>query len=258
MVRNARRVLIGAVVPAGAITLWALWSSQANNYYFPPLGAISDSFQKTWLFTHAASDALPSLVRLMLGFAISVVVGVGAGLAMGISRNAHRAAEPIVEFLRGIPAPALLPFAILVFGVGDAMKVLIIALACVWPVLLNTIDGVTGLDPTLNDTAHAYKIGRFDRIWNVVLPAASPRIFAGMRTSLALALLMMVISEMVASSNGIGYLVLNFQRSFAIPEMWSGIVLLGLLGVGLNSGLVVIESRVIRWHHGAQQSALSQ
>ena len=135
-----------------------------------------------------------------------------------------------MQFLRAIPAPALLPFAILVLGVGNSMKIFIIAFVCLWPVLLNTIDGVAGVDPTLRETARVYRIGARDRILRVMLPAAAPQIFAGMRTSLSLALILMVISEMVASTNGIGYFVLQSQRSFAIPEMWSGILLLGLLG----------------------------
>ena len=90
-----------------------------------------------------------------------------------------------------------------------------------------------------------------------MLPAASPQIFAGMRTSLSLALILMVISEMVASTNGIGYFVLQSQRTFAIPEMWSGILLLGILGYVLNAGFVLIENRVLRWHRGARASALS-
>jgi ABC-type nitrate/sulfonate/bicarbonate transport system permease component len=127
---------------------------------------------------------------------------------------------------------------------------------CLWPVLLNTIDGVTGIDPTLRETARVYGVGGRDRLRRIVLPAASPQIFAGMRTSLSLALILMVISEMVASTNGIGFFVLQSQRSFAIPEMWSGILLLGLLGYALNLIFVVVERRVLAWHRGARASAL--
>ena len=132
----------------------------------------------------------------------------------------------------------------------------LIAFVCVWPVLLNTIDGVTGIDPTLRETARVYGVSGRDRLLRIVLPAASPQIFAGMRTSLSLALILMVISEMVASTNGIGFFVLQSQRSFAIPEMWSGILLLGLLGYALNLIFVLVERRVLAWHRGARASAL--
>jgi ABC-type nitrate/sulfonate/bicarbonate transport system permease component len=257
---NARRLLPGLLellVPMLLLVGWGVWSSGSDTYYFPPLTDILKTFADTWLFERVGSDVVPSLFRLGLGYAIACLVGVGVGLALGSSRTLRRAADPIVQFLRAIPPPALLPFGILVMGVGTSMKVFIIAFVCVWPVLLNTIDGVAGVDPTLKETARVYGIEGRDRIVRIMLPAAGPQIFAGMRTSLSLALILMVISEMVASTNGIGYFVLQSQRSFAIPEMWSGILLLGILGYGLNALFVVVERRVLRWHRGARQSALN-
>jgi ABC-type nitrate/sulfonate/bicarbonate transport system permease component len=244
-------------VPLLALLLWGVASAGSKTYYFPPLTDILSTFRDTWLFDRVGSDVVPSLLRMGAGFAIAVMLGVAAGLVLGLAPRARRATSPLVEFLRAIPPPALLPFAILVIGVGDSMKIFIIALVCVFPILLNTIDGVTGVDPTLDDTARVYGISARDRMLRVVLPAASPQIFAGMRTSVSLALILMVISEMVASTNGIGYFVLQSQRSFAIPEMWSGILLLGILGYTLNGVFALIERRVLRWHRGARASALS-
>jgi ABC-type nitrate/sulfonate/bicarbonate transport system permease component len=181
---------------------------------------------------------------------------VAIGIPLGLSPLLRRAMSPIVEFLRAIPPPALLPFAIVVLGVGNSGKVFLIAFVCLWPVLLNTIDGVMGIDPTLRETARSYGVSGRDRLLRIVLPAASPQIFAGMRTSLSLALILMVISEMVASTNGIGFFVLQSQRSFAIPEMWAGILLLGLLGYTLNLIFLLAERRVLAWHRGARASAL--
>jgi ABC-type nitrate/sulfonate/bicarbonate transport system permease component len=244
-------------VPLLLLVLWGLLSAGSDTYYFPPLTDILQTFMDTWVFERVSSDVVPSLTRLALGYGIACVVAVVAGLALGLSRPLRRATDPIVQFLRAIPPPALLPFGILVLGVGNSMKIFIIAFVCLWPVLLNTIDGVAGVDPTLRETARVYDIGPVDRILRVTLPAAAPQIFAGMRTALSLALILMVISEMVASTNGIGYFVLQAQRSFAIPEMWSGILLLGILGYGLNALFVLIERRVLRWHRGARASALS-
>ena len=238
-----RRLLetgLEVTVPILVLVAWGLASAQSETYYFPPLTDILSTFADTWLFERVGSDVVPSLVRMGLGFGIAVVAAIATGLLLGMSRRSRRAAAPIVEFLRAIPPPALLPFAILVIGVGDSMKVFIIAFVCVWPILLNTIDGVRGIDPTLDDTTQVYGISRGDRVWRVMLPAAGPQIFAGMRTSLSLALILMVISEMVASTNGIGYFVLQSQRTFAIPEMWSGILLLGILGYTLNGAFVLI------------------
>ena len=257
MSRRLLATTLEVAVPILLLVAWGLASAGSETYYFPPLTEILSTFADTWLFERVGSDVVPSLVRMGLGFGIAVVLAIFSGLLLGMSARSRRAAAPIVEFLRAIPPPALLPFAILVIGVGDSMKVFIIAFVCLWPILLNTIDGVTGVDPTLRETARMYGIGGRDRLVRVMLPAASPQIFAGMRTSLSLALILMVISEMVASTNGIGYFVLQSQRTFAIPEMWSGILLLGILGYILNGAFVLIERRVLRWHRGARASALS-
>jgi ABC-type nitrate/sulfonate/bicarbonate transport system permease component len=255
-VKRVAGTALEIAVPIALLALWAAWSASSDTFYFPPLTEILETFGETWVFERVGSDVLPSLERLFLGYAIAVAAAVTIGIPLGLSPLARRAASPLVEFLRAIPPPALLPFAIVVLGVGNSGKVFLIAFVCVWPVLLNTIDGVTGIDPTLRETARVYGVGGRERLLRIVLPAASPQIFAGMRTSLSLALILMVISEMVASTNGIGFFVLQSQRSFAIPEMWSGILLLGLLGYALNLIFVAVERRVLAWHRGARASAL--
>lgn len=254
--RRARLVLLELAVPVVVVVAWWVWSANADNFYFPALSEILRTFADTWVFERVGSDVLPSLARLGAGFGIAVVVSIPLGTVLGLSTAARRVTEPIVEFVRAIPPPALLPFAILVLGVGDAMKVFIIALVGLWPILLNTIDGVRGVDHTMLETARVYGVRGVERLRRVIWPAALPQIFAGMRTSLSLALILMVISEMVASTSGIGYFILQSERSFDIPEMWSGIVLLGLLGYLLNAAFGLVERKVLRWHRGARASAL--
>jgi ABC-type nitrate/sulfonate/bicarbonate transport system permease component len=254
-----RRVLEAALeitVPLLVLVVWGLLSAGSESFYFPPLTSILSTFADIWLFERIGSDVVPSLVRMGLGYSTAVLIAIVVGVLLGLMRRGRLVAGPIVEFLRSIPPPALLPFAILVFGTGTDMKVFIIAFVCLWPILLNTIDGVTGVDPTLRETTRVYGVSTIDRIRLVVMPAAAPQIFAGMRTSLSLALILMVISEMVASTNGIGYFVLQAQRRFNMPEMWSGIFVLGILGYALNAGFVLVERRVLRWHRGARASAL--
>ena len=238
--------VLEVLVPLALLALWGVWSANTDTFYYPPLTEILETFMDTWVFERVTSDVIPSLLRLSAGYAIAVVTAIAIGIPLGLNATARRAASPIVEFLRAIPPPALLPLAIVVIGVGNGMKVMIIAFVCLWPVLLNTIDGIRGIDPTLNDTARVYGLPR-----RATLPAAAPQVFAGMRTSLSLAVIMMVISEMVASTNGIGFFVLQAQRTFAIPEMWSGILLLGILGYLLNVLFVLVERRVLAWHREA-------
>jgi ABC-type nitrate/sulfonate/bicarbonate transport system permease component len=128
---------------------------------------------------------------------------------------------------------------------------------CIWPILLNTIDGVRGVDPTMLEMSRSYGLTRARQWSRVLLPAALPQIFSGLRAALSIALILMVISEMIASTNGIGYFVLDAQRTFAIPEMWSGIILLGVLGYALNALLMLVERRILRWHRGFRSSQLT-
>jgi ABC-type nitrate/sulfonate/bicarbonate transport system permease component len=255
-----RKVLATALeitVPILILLIWGVWSANAGSFYFPPLTDVLGKFNDLWLFERVGSDVVPSVVRLTIGYTIAVTFAIAVGIPLGMYRTARQAAAPIVEFLRAVPPPTLIPFGLVVIGVGDVMKVFVITFVCIWPVLLNTIAGITGLDPTLKDTARMYGITGVERLRRVVLPAAAPQIFAGMRTSLALALILMVISEMFASTNGLGFFVLQSQRSFAVPEMWSGILLLGLLGYSLNALFVLAERRILAWHRAAKASALS-
>jgi ABC-type nitrate/sulfonate/bicarbonate transport system permease component len=252
MSRRWLYVAVEIAVPVLVFALIWVWSAGSDVYYYPPLQDVLNTFKDTWLFERVGSDVGPSMLRLSIGYVLAVVVGVAGGVALGLSPVLRRVLAPIVEFLRAIPAPALLPFALLVLGVGNNSKIFVIAFVCLWPILLNAIDGVASVDPTLVDTGRVYRIPASDRLRRVVLPAAAPQIFAGMRTSLSLALILMVISEMVASSNGIGYFVLQSQRSFAIPEMWSGIILLGILGYLFNAVFLLLERRALAWHRGAR------
>jgi ABC-type nitrate/sulfonate/bicarbonate transport system permease component len=113
---------------------------------------------------------------------------------------------------------------------------------------MNTTDGMDGLDPTLLETVRSYEISGLDRMRLVILPAIAPRVCAGLRISLSLAVLILIVAEMLGSSNGIGFFVLQAQQSFAIPQMWAGTLLLGLLGYSLNAGFGVFERRALRWH----------
>ena len=141
----------------------------------------------------------------------------------------------------------------LLMGITDAMKVVVIVFGAVWPMLLNTIEGVRSTDSVMTETARSFALTRGERLRYLVLPAASPRIMAGVRQTLSVALILMVISEMFASSSGLGYRIVYFQRNYLIAEMWSGILLLGLIGVLLAAIFGFVERRVLRWYHGIKE-----
>ena len=252
MKRGTMLLTLEIAVPLALLALITWWTAQADSFFFPPVTEILEAFRETWLFDSFIDDALPSLYRLAAGYAMAVVAGVALGTIIGVSWRARRMSAPVVEFLRALPAPATVPFFILVFGIGDLAKILLIGLVTIWPVLLNTVDGIGGIDATLMETARMYHLGQKDMLFRVRLPAALPQIYAGMRTSLSLAVVLMVVSEMVASADGIGHSIIVAQSLFDIPKMWAGILLLGLLGYLLNLLFEIQERRVLRWHFGAR------
>lgn len=195
-------------------------------------------------------NGIPSIRNLLIGYIGGVVIGISLGVVIGLINPLARFLSPLIEFGRAMPPPAVLPFAILVFGIGATMKIGIIAFGIVFVILLNTADGVRGINATLIDVAKSYKIRWIQRLTRMILPAAGPNIIAGMRTALSLGLLMMIVSEMVASTAGIGYFTLKAEENFAYTDMWSGMILLAILGYGLNLLFDLFERKVLFWQIG--------
>jgi ABC-type nitrate/sulfonate/bicarbonate transport system permease component len=246
---------LALLLPVVLLVAYDVWARSAGDFFFPPLSVIGSTFAEEWLFTRVPTDLLPSVARMLAGYAIAVAVGVALGTLLGFSRTVATALDPVLQFLRALPPPALIPVSLLIFGAGDSAKIFLIALGALWPVLLNTVDGVRGVDSTALDMARSYRVPAHARLLRLVLPAALPRIFAGARTALAIAIILMVVSELVGADNGVGYFVQLSQRGFDIPEMWAGTVLLGLLGFGFNALFVAVEKRVLHWHAGVSGRA---
>lgn len=237
-------------LPVLLVAAWWLATAQSVNPYFPPLQTILERFWEIWIFEGIVTDVLPSIRRLALGFAAAAVVGVGAGLFLGTVGWLENATRPWVEFMRATPGIALMPVMMLVLGIDDGFKVGTIALVCTWPILLNTIDGVRSVEPVLKDVAASYRLTVLDRIRFIVLPNAGPQIFAGARTALAIGVIAMVATEMMGSPGGLGHFTLLAYRSFRFPDMWAGIIALGILGYLLNKLFTLVERRVLAWHRG--------
>lgn len=250
----ARRALLLLGLPVVLIAAWWVATANSTSFFWPPLSQILGTFRETWFEGRIVGDVVPSLVRLLVGYLLALAIGISLGVAVGSSRKLRAVLEPVLEFFRAIPPPVLVPIIILFAGIGNGMKVLVIVSGCVWPVLLNTIEGVRGLDEVLRDTAQCYRMRRRSQVLHLVLRGASPQIAAGARQALSIGIILMVISEMFAASNGLGFTIIQFQRSFAIPQMWSGIILLGLIGVLLALVFRVVESRALAWYTGLRRS----
>jgi ABC-type nitrate/sulfonate/bicarbonate transport system permease component len=264
------RVLSGVVlrwsVFLAALGFWQLVTTTAipEDYapYFPPPSTIARTLYETWFsgpvhhafLTQTSFDhLLPSLGRLLGGWALAAAICIPAGVALGRSKHALDYVQPLIHFARSIPATTLIPVFIVLFKFSTAMRVSVILFGVAWPILLNTIDGARKVEPAQLDIARVFKLSRPVRLLLIVVPAAAPRIFAGLRISLSLSIILMVTSELVGATDGIGFFLSNAKKGFQLPEMWSAIVLLGILGYLLNTALLSIERRVLGWRHDAEE-----
>jgi ABC-type nitrate/sulfonate/bicarbonate transport system permease component len=244
-------------VLVGLVVAWQVVTTLVDDpVSWPTFTDVMARFWDMWLADPDAwvRSLWPSMARLLVGWLGAVVVGIVVGTLIGLSARARDYVNPIVQFLRAIPPPALLPLFIVLLGIGDLMKATMILFGVVWPILLNTADGVSSVEPLHRETGRVYRIGFRDELLRIILPSAAPKIFAGLRVSLSIAVILMVISELVATVDGVGFELVQAQRSFRSLDVWATIVLLGIIGYGLNTILGLVEGSVLSWHRGAMRT----
>lgn len=252
--RIALTLLLGIWLPVALIAAWWYGSANSFNPYFPALQSILKRLKSLWFFQGITENLLPSLSHLAMGYALAAVVGIGVGAVLWRLPALATALHPVIYFLYVLPSPALLPAVMLIFGLGTAMKVWIIFFTAVWPVLLNTVDGLRGTDTVKLDLARSMNLSTLQTLRLVVIPSAAPQIFAGLRTALQFGIILMVVSEFAAATQGIGYFILYAQQSFRTMDMWTGIIVLGVVGSILNFLFLRLERRVLQWHYRARQA----
>jgi ABC-type nitrate/sulfonate/bicarbonate transport system permease component len=184
----------------------------------------------------------------VIGLGLAVLLGVPAGILIGSSRWAYRALRVPIEFLRPIPSVALIPLAVLVYGTGLQSKVFLATFASFWPLLIQTIYGVQDVDPVATDTARAFQLGRFERLWRITVPSAVPYIATGIRIASAVALILCVTAELVIGSAGLGREINSASSGGNVDLMYAMIIATGLLGWLLNIAATMVERRVLHWH----------
>ncbi|MCW2136193.1 ABC transporter permease [Actinoplanes cyaneus] len=232
--------LLGLLVAALLLLVWEVAGRTGDTGLFPP---VSDAIAEL-ASIDPWTDVLPSAGRALAGFAIGVTLGALLGVTIGWLRGLEPWVRPALEFLRAVPPPAVLPVAVLALGATSGMRITVIAAAAMWPVLIAGVDATRAVEPGYLDVArisHARPV-------SVILPAVLPALIAGARIALGIALIMMVISEMTAATSGLGYLILQAQRTYAIAQMYAGIIVLGLLGWLVTAVFSLVERHVLSWY----------
>jgi len=257
--RAARSVGAALALPVVLIAAWWLTTLDNTDPFVPEPRQLVDDFVHVWLGSSLLWDqVVPSLTRLVVGLGAAVVGGIVLGVVIGSNRVVRKLVSPLLEFIRAVPPPVLLPVLLLLMGIEDSSKVFLIALGCLWPILLNTVDGVRSVDDVLSDTTRTYGITGWNRLRFFVLPAALPRIATGIRLALPISIILMVVSEMYAvTGGGLGSQIILFQRTFQNGPMWAGILVLGLLGVALAFLFRVFERSMLGWYHGQREAESS-
>ena len=194
-----------------------------------------------------AGFTLATTGRMLLGWLLASLVGVALGALIGISPAARAWLLPTLEFVRPLPASALLPLAIALLGLSAGMVLAVVAFGAMWPVLLATVHGFAAVDPRLQEVSRCLQLSRTAFVFKLGLPNALPDILAGMRLSLTVSLIVSVVGEMIASQPGLGQAILLAARAFRASELFAGIVLLGLIGFLSNTLLSFTERRLLRW-----------
>lgn len=242
------------VVAAGFVWLWQ-WI--ANNrivspVFLPGPDRAWSALQRGLTTGDLGAKLLGTVERMIWGWLIASLIGVALGAAIGSSARLKTYLSPTLEFLRPLPASAVIPVAIALLGLSDAMVLSVIAFGALWPVLLATIHGFSAVEPRLYEVARALNLSRLSTIAKISIPSASPDILAGMRLGLTVALILAVVCEMLAGREGLGHWILLAARSFRAPDLYAGVILLGALGYVSAFAIGAIEKRALSWRDRAR------
>jgi ABC-type nitrate/sulfonate/bicarbonate transport system permease component len=232
--------------------LLILWEASARlgwvvSSYWPPVSVVLLAALRGLAGGDVALTLLATLRRGAIGYASGSMAGITLGLLLGVNRWLRYLIRPIIEVIRPIPAPAVIPPLILFLGVDDALKIFIVALASFFPVFTNAFSDVHAIDDTLVQTARTFRVGWYRTMMKVILPATLPSIAAGLRSAISIALVVAVIAEMIAGSSGIGYFIVQMQYDMRQDQMYAAIIYLAATGYILNRLFLAAEARLIPW-----------
>jgi ABC-type nitrate/sulfonate/bicarbonate transport system permease component len=245
--------LSGIAVLIAMVVLWELLAASGllSANQVPGPSEIGTALWREFDEGELARQVLVTARRILIGYLLAVALGVPLGFALGRWRALHAAFEPLIEFARPMPVVAILPIAIFVLGLGDLMACSVIAFASGWIVLLHAMDGIRSVDPVLLDTGRVFRVSGWRQFVTILLPAAAPHTFTGLRVALGIAVIVTVVIELISGfGGGLGAYIGLQQAALALPEAYAGIVLTGIVGYAIGQGFLTLERRLMAWHHG--------
>ena len=242
--------LFGLVPLLALLAVWqvAVLAGIYPTVLLPAPASVAAAFSLDW--ADIAANAAASVTRVVIGVGLAFCVAVPAGLLIGRYRMLDRVTDWSIQIFRSVPPIALIPLAILFFGIGDRPAIILIFLAALWPLLINTIFGVRSIDRTMLKVAQAARASEWLVFRDIILPAAMPSVFTGLRLAIGGGWLTVVTAEMIAVKSGLGYMILNAQLTFRSQLIIAGIIVIGAIGLLADQGTRLLRARVCRWQEG--------
>lgn len=241
--------LIHLLFPGMLLAIWEFHPLIFDEHlYFPKFSIVFQSLLSSLTSVHMIEHLLFTLFSSLSGLFIASLIAIPLGLLIGKINFFSKLLHSTLEFFRPLPAAAIIPVAVLFFGIDMEMKLFVVVFGSAWPILLNTIDGVKGINPMLINTAKIFDLNKRDTFLKVVLPAALPAVITGVKISLAIALILSITVEMIMGNRGMGFYIIDAERSFNFAAMYSGIFVIGIIGLLTNYLFSIVERKVIFWH----------
>lgn len=235
--------------PLGLLLLWELAGRihLLDTRFFPMPSAIVGSFTEFLVSGELASNTLITLQRILIGFLIGAIPGVALGLLMGISPLARAIIDPIVAILYPIPKIAIIPLLLLIFGFGENEKYAVVAIGVFFIMAINTTAGVRQIEPIYLDVGRSFQISRSSFYLRILLPGAMTNVFAGIKLSIGIAIVLAVAAEFTAAKSGLGFQIWNSWQTLQVERMYVGLVMISILGYALSLAATALENAVVPW-----------
>jgi NitT/TauT family transport system permease protein len=249
MSARTRDRLLNVVSPLGLLLLWELCARFGiiDTRFFPaPSSVIAEMIamlKSGELVTHTAV----SMQRLLYGTILGALPALVIGIAMGLNRPIRALFDPLIAATYPVPKSAILPLALLVFGLGEASKIFMVAIGVFFPMVINTTTGVLEINKIYLDVGRNYKASRWNTFWTIALPGALPVIMTGFKLGIGIGLVLIAVAEMVGAKSGLGYLIWSAWSTFAVEQMYVGLFVIAIIGFLLTLALNELERVIIPW-----------
>lgn len=226
---------------------WEFAARSAGSPNFPAFSTVAVTLATN--FGTIAAETLQTLKRAALGFLIAVATMLPLGIFLGRVKKAGDIVEPVIEFIRPLPPIAMIPVAMIFLGIGDSARIAVVAYGCAFPILINAMEAVRGSHPMFGNVARSLRLTRAEQMYYIDLPAALPQIMAGVRISIANALLLSVVAEMLLAANGLGTFIVRAQERFQIAHNLAALLTIVVLALIINAALQAADRKLLAWHH---------